>query len=443
MKTTKSVVLLSIIMILFTVSAYTNNTVPGHGPFPDPENNKGGTYSLVVEGFDWGPGVSKVILSMGETVSAVNPKDFAVKAERSTDCVDLKGEAASGERTIIHAYVSDEHGNNLDSGTYVTLVLFVSPRLPIGSPFQYARNNKCNGNVWVDYRMTITHLTTKQVWDTESGRVSKIVDKFDLSGSYTYKDEFSMSYAFYTPERKDEKSPLIIWLHGGGEGGTDPTVPLLANRAANYASDEIQVIFKGAYVLVPQCPGAWMHNAQGEMNRGEGDDVYHRGLMAFIRDFVSDHPDIDSDRIYVGGCSNGGYMSLKLILEHPDYFAAGFISALAYQSQYISDEQIESIKNVPMWFVHAADDPITNPEQTVLPLYKRLKHAGAKNVHLSYYDHVVDISGLLGGENYHYEGHWSWIYCHANLCRLDFDGSPVELNGRPVRIMEWMAEQSK
>lgn len=443
MKTTKSVVLLSIIMILFTVSAYTNNAVPGHGLSPDPENNTGGTYSLVVEGFDWGPGVSKVILSMGETVSAVNPKDFTVKAERSTDCVDLKGEAASGERTIIHAYVSDEHGNNLKSGTYVTLVLFVSPRLPIGSPFQYARNDKCSGNVWVDYHMTITQLSTKQVWDTESGRVSKIVDKFDLSGSYTYKDDFSMSYAFYTPEKKDEKSPLIIWLHGGGEGGTDPTVPLLANRAANYASDEIQAIFKGAYVLVPQCPGAWMHNAQGEMNHGEGDDVYHRGLMAFIKDFVGDHPDIDSDRVYVGGCSNGGYMSLKLILEHPDYFAAGFISALAYQSQYISDEQIGSIKEVPIWFVHSADDPITKPELTVLPVYKRLMTAGAKNVHLSYYDHVVDITGLLGGEDYHYEGHWSWIYCHANLCRLDFDGSPVEVNGRPVRIMEWMAEQSK
>ena len=443
MKTTKSVVLLSLALILFTVSVKSISVDHGHGPFTDSPNNAGGTYVLVVEGFDWGPGVSKVILSMGETVSRVNPKDYAVKVNRSTECFDLKGEAASGERTIIHAYVSDEHGNNLKSGTYLTLVLFVSPRLPLGSPFQYTRNDKCSGNVWVDYHMTITQLTTKQVWDTESGRVSKIVDKFDLSGSYTYKDEFSMSYAFYTPERKDEKSPLIIWLHGGGEGGTDPTVPLLANRAANYASDEIQAIFKGAYVLVPQCPGAWMHNAQGEMNHGEGDDVYHKGLMAFIKDFVEDHPDIDSDRVYVGGCSNGGYMSLKLILEHPDYFAAGFISALAYQSQYISDEQIESIKEVPIWFVHSADDPITKPELTVLPVYKRLMTAGAKNVHLSYYDHVVDISGLLGGEDYHYEGHWSWIYCHANQCRLDFDGSPVEVNGRSVHIMEWMAEQSK
>ncbi|MCJ7717234.1 MAG: prolyl oligopeptidase family serine peptidase, partial [Anaerolineales bacterium] len=193
----------------------------------------------------------------------------------------------------------------------------------------------------------------------------------------------------------------------------------------------------------PQCPGAWMLNANGVMNHGEGDDMYHKGLMEFIKNFVDDHPDIDSDRIYVGGCSNGGYMSLKLILQHPDYFAAGFISALAYQSKYISDEQIESIKNVPMWFVHAADDQTTIPDQTVLPVYKRLMAAGAKNVHLSYYDHVVDITGFYGGEDYHYEGHWSWIYSHANYCWQDYDGSAVELNGRPVHIMDWMAAQKK
>jgi len=158
---------------------------------------------------------------------------------------------------------------------------------------------------------------------------------------------------------------------------------------------------------------------------------------------VADHPDIDSDRIYVGGCSNGGYMSLKLILEHPDYFAASYISALAFQSQYISDEQMESIRDVPIWFVHSADDPTTIPERTVLPVYKRLKAADSKNVHLSFYDHVVDISGFYGGEDFHYNGHWSWIYSHANQCRRDYDGSLVEVDGRSVTIMEWMAAQSK
>ena len=439
----KRLFLFSMVLMLASFSDRSAASLHSKAPILNSESNAGGKYTLVVDGYDWGTGASKVILSMGETISQVNPDDYTVFVERSSECVEIKGEEASGKRTIVHAYVSDEHGNFMESGSYLTLVLYVSPTLPLGSPLKYSRNEKCRGNNWVDYQVTITNQTTKRVWDTETGRISKLLDRFDLSGRYQYNEDLTMSFAFYTPPDIKGKSPLIIWLHGGGEGGKDPSVPLMANRAANYASDEIQAIFKGAYVLVPQCPGAWMDNSKSSMTHGEEEDVYHVGLMALIRDFVENHPDIDSDRIYVGGCSNGGYMSLKLILEHPDYFAAAYISALAYQSQYISDEKIESIKEVPVWFVHAADDRTTIPEQTVIPVYKRLINAGAKNVHFSFYDHVVDITGFYGGNDFHYEGHWSWIYSHANKCRLDYDGLPVEVEGRPVTIMEWLAAQTK
>jgi len=56
---------------------------------------------------------------------------------------------------------------------------------------------------------------------------------------------------------------------------------------------------------------------------------------------------------------------------------------------------------------------------------------------------VTDITGFYGGENYRYNGHWSWIYSHSNTARTDLDGSPVMLNGRPVTIMEWLAAQKK
>jgi poly(3-hydroxybutyrate) depolymerase len=408
---------------------------------PDVEQSR--SYTLVVEGYDWGPAVSRVILPLDETLSTVDPADFTVMARRSSDCTEITGEAASGERDVVYAYVSDAQGKQVESGTHVTLVLFVSPNLALGSPFVYVRYGKCTGNNWVEYRVVVTRNSDGRLWDQLSGRLSPPADRFDLTERFTYDESLSMSYAWYEPEKKQEKSPLLIWLHGGGEGGTDPSVPLLANRAANYASDGIQGIFKGAYVLVPQCPGAWMHNTKGVMTHGAEDDVYHEGLMELIRTFVARHPDIDADRIYVGGCSNGGYMSLKLILLHPGYFAAGFISALAYQSQYISDAMIKSIRNVPIWFVHAADDQTTEPDLTVLPVYKRLIAAGAKNVHLSYYDHVVDITGFYGGNDHHYVGHWSWVYCHANACWQDFDGSPVEVDGRPVHIMEWLAAQKR
>jgi poly(3-hydroxybutyrate) depolymerase len=403
---------------------------------------QGGEYTLVVEGYDWGAGVSKAILALEETVSSTDAGDFRVLAKRHTECADLAPDRASGERVVVDAYVSDARGQLRDEGTHVTLVLAVAPQWPLSSPLQYFRNERCRGNQWVDYDLTITDETSGRVWDTEGDRIIPLVDRFDLSGRFVHQTA-TLSYASFLPATSREKSPLLIWLHGGGEGGTDPSIPLLANRATSYASDEIQTIFEGAYVLVPQCPGAWMHNAEGVMTHGQEDDVYNVALMALIREFVSSHPGVDTTRIYVGGCSNGGYMALKLILLHPDDFAAGFISSLAYQSRYLSDEQIASIAHVPIWFVHSADDQTTLPEETVLPVYRRLKAAGAADVHVSYYDHVVDITGFFGGDDYHYPGHWSWIYLHANRCRRDFDGSPVRLDGRPVSIMEWLAAQAK
>ncbi|MHA8088099.1 alpha/beta hydrolase-fold protein [Aquirufa sp. Wall-65K1] len=399
-----------------------------------------GSYKLVVEGFDWGAGVNKVILSLSDTTSQVRAADYTVFASRKSAAGPIADEQSSGKREVIGAYVSDEKGNRVKTGKNITLVLSVGPQLAISSPIQYFRSK---GNVWVDYQLTIIDSKSQQVWDTNLGKIMPLIDQFDLNGKFKFNDQLTMSYATFSPTVKKDKAPLIIWLHGGGEGGFDPTIPLLGNKAANYASESIQSIFEGAYVLSPQCPGAWMHNAQKVSTQGKENDVYNEGLMALIKDYVKSNPNIDPSRIYVGGCSNGGYMALKLILLYPDYFAAGYISALAYRSEYISDADIQKIKQVPIWFVHSKDDATTQPDLTVVPVFKRLQAAGAKNVHFTYYDHVHDITNFYGGKGFTYNGHWSWVYLHENLPRTDFDGSLVKWNGKPVSIMEWMAAQKK
>lgn len=397
-----------------------------------------GTYKIVVEGFDWGAGVNKVILNLSDTTSKVNPSEFQVFASRKTSQGAINDDP--NKREVLGAYVSDDQGNRVKTGKNITLVLAVGPQLAISSPFQYVRGK---GNVWVDYSMTVLHTKSQQIWDNPTGKIMPLVDQFDLTKKYTYNDKLTMSYATFSPKVAKDKAPLIIWLHGGGEGGTDPTIPLLGNKAANYASPAIQALFDGAYVLSPQCPGAWMHNTQGVGTQGKENDVYNEGLMALIKDYVKSNPQIDPNRIYVGGCSNGGYMALKLILLYPDYFAAGYISALAYRSEYISDVDLQKVKNVPIWFVHAKDDMTTIPDLTVVPVFNRLRSLGAKNVHFTYYDHVNDITNFYGGTGFQYNGHWSWVYLHENLPRTDLDGSPVRINGKPVSIMEWLAAQKK
>ncbi|HMQ63766.1 MAG TPA: prolyl oligopeptidase family serine peptidase [Flavilitoribacter sp.] len=400
----------------------------------------GGDYAIVVEGFDWGPAVNKVILTLDAAVKAVDMKNYTVSAERKSDCAAIAPGDASGSRTVVFAYVSDAGGNRMAEGNHVALVLAVGPDLSIGSPIQYSQNAGCRGNTWIDYRLTVTDKEGHQ-WNRETNRIIPLVDKFDLSGRFKY-DDMIISYAAYTPTNAGDKYPLIIWLHGGGEGGTDPSIPLIANRAANYASDEIQTLFGGAYVLSPQSPTYWMDSGDG-MTTGKVNDRYNEALMALFKEFVAAHPAIDPDRIYVGGCSNGGYMTLKLILLHPDFFAAAFPSALAYEAKYLTDDQVNSLRDFPIWFVQSKDDPVTVPNMTVIPVYQRLKAAGATNLHFSFFDHVIDLTGFYGGKDYHYNGHWSWIYCHANQCRMDIGGFPVMVDGRPVTIMEWLAAQRR
>ncbi len=401
----------------------------------------GGEYGVVIEGFDWGPAVNKVILSMDEPATSVNWTAYSVMVQRSSDCATIPDNQKLGSRSVIGGYVSDAHGKRSNEGSYVTLVLAVAPNLPIGSPIQYSRAEGCRGNSWINYEMTITNEAQGRIWDKEVHRIMPIIDRFDLSGKFSDGNGITMSYASYDPQN-NQKSPLIIWLHGGGEGGVDPSIPLIANRAANYASDEIQALFGGAYVLAPQSPTRWMDSGQGSTS-GQVDDIYFKALKALVEDFISAHPNVDRDRIYVGGCSNGAYMTFKLLIEYPDFFAAAFPSALAYRDAHLTDAQVNRVKDIPIWFIQSKDDSTTVSDQTVIPVYKRLKEAGAKNVHFTFYDHVVDITGFFGGNDYHYPGHWSWIYSHANVAMHDYDGSVVKVDGRPVTIMEWMAAQSR
>jgi predicted esterase len=400
-------------------------------------------YVIEITGFDWGPAVNKIILNPVQKSDLISTDDFEVFVNRDSEVAPIPSKFKSGKRKIIKAFSSDSKGMPDKEGLHITLLLASAPNDPLGSPIQYHRAESSSGNIWIDYKLVILHTPTQSVWNREQNRIIPIVDDFDSSGTYTHEDGIQLKYASFLPETTQSKIPLIIWLHGGGEGGTNPTIPLIANKAYNYASPEIQRHFKGAAVLVPQTPTRWMHGVTSDYTRGQEDDIYHKALMGLIQNYVKNNPSIDSDRIYLGGCSNGGYMTLKLLIENPNYFSAGYISSLAYYNEFITESQLLRLKKIPIWFVHSQDDTVTEADKTATPLFKRLKQIGNKNVHYSLFDHVVDISNQYGGKNYLYNGHWSWVYLHANQVFNDYDKSPVLWKEKPVSIMEWMAAQHR
>ena len=412
-----------------------------------------GSQKAYIIGDDWGPAVTKTVISLDKAIDAdsVVAENFKVVEEKEATINWGTGEIgiATADRNVTAAYTSDAQGNKVTgSSKYITIEMYVSPSE--GSPFIY--NLKTGFNSWcTPYKLNVslakgatmssgdevvTDLNIKADIDVAGdGKICPQGEVFEMK-AYTAKDGTTYSYADYTPAKDDKKNALVIWLHGAGEGGTDPYIDILGNEVTSLVSKEFQSLFEGAYVLAPQSPTMWMDDGTGAYQNGDKGSMYAESLFEMIDAYVKANDDIDPNRVIIGGCSNGGYMTMEMVLKHPTYFAAAFPICEAFQDQYITDDQINAIKDMPIWFTYAKNDGTVDPTLCVEPTVARLLAAGANNIHVSVFDDVHDTTGRFFDEDgtpYQYNGHWSWIYFDNNEC--------YDENG--VNAWQWLAKQIK
>lgn len=425
----------------------------GHQRQSESENVKVNKISIEIAGYEWGPAVPKVILELNQKAN-----------EAVLDKVQVK--TAGVNRKVQKVYLSDAKAKVAKgSSKYVTLELAVTYTFEAkdnASPFYY--NLESLRNEWAkDYQVEVKDLRIdgqklSAKADAIKNRVMNDTDLFnvrgDFSGKYTnpmtnQEEELQLTYAAYEPEKlknSKAKSPLVIWLHGQGEGGEDVEISLLGNEVTALAKKDIQRQYtatseeteKGTYVLVVQTPTYWMDEGDGRNGGGSGISRYTDILMDTIKDYVAGNPDIDSDRIYLGGCSNGGYMTLNMAIQYPDYFAAAYPIAEAYSyyelernadgsyvrtsnedsssavyiptdERFLTEEKVDKLKDLPMWFILTANDNVVLPERYALPTYQALVQ-NSSNKWLSYFQSVTG-SDIKGNS---YLGHWSWIYFFNN-----------------------------
>ena len=435
---------------------------PPDGPGA-PEHIISGSQITQVEGFDWGPGVTQTIVSLDQAVTADSVRaarftvseskqtyDYAAYGQFSKEAPYTRTDGAS-LRTVTDVYTCDENGSPLEgSSSHIALELKCTP--DEGSCFYYSlgtsQNNWCgyyNLDIALEDGCTLTaedgtlisQLAVNPSVDWSQSLMPDLAG-IDLTGTFTAANGDKMTYASYIPANASEshKRPLVIWLHGAGEGGTDPRIVLFGNKVTALMKPEFQNTMGGAYVLAPQVPDFWMtYDENGSWADNPGTDSVHlTGLNELIRTYVAANPGIDTDRIIIGGCSNGGYMTMNMILNYPDYFAAAYPICEAYRDSAITDEQLESIKNLPVWFVYANNDGTVAPGAHAASTVLRLKAMNA-NMRASIFPDVHDTTGLYTSEDgspYEYNGHWSWTYFFNNQCR----------NNR-LTMWSWMAQRSR
>lgn len=430
------------------------------------------TYDRVDEVMDWGAVTTKLILDLGAEVQSgsVNPESFTVTVRRSDPRMD-EPVLEEGEVELENAYVSDADGNEADSGRHVTLVPEIGPHLTLNNALNYGADPVVgsNLNAWTENEYTITQQApigeVEGIVASELGRqIRPEIDRFQFDSAGFSDEEFGeieLNYAYFAPPEDEGTNPLIVWFHGGGEGGTDHSIPLAANRATAFASDEIQQYFEGAYVLVPQAPTRWMFGPEDERGMDDKNDdaesIYAGAAQALVQSFVDERRDIDIDRVYIGGLSNGGYMTLRLILDNPEYYAAALMVAEPMDLDYVSDEELSAILDIPMWIVTAATDDTVPSQYFSARLYDKLLQLGAEDVQFSYLPRVSDMSDAYVSEDetpYEYPGHFSWIPTYNNhLAYIEGAGGQLygpaaqeadTVAGREVvTVMEWLAAQSR
>ena len=180
--------------------------------------------------------------------------------------------------------------------------------------------------------------------------------------------DYSIDYRYFSPvdEGDTTKYPLVVWLHGMGDGGEDGK-QVSKSEIAYWASDEFQARFAPA-------GGAFILAARSREENGKfWDNDLVEPLRAAIEDFITENKDnIDTTRIYIGGYSMGGKMTLKMAVAYPEMFAAAFPICPAWS---VPGDYVNCVADLPIWLTSSRRDPLVNYFLAVTPTWERLMAA--------------------------------------------------------------------
>ncbi len=171
-----------------------------------------------------------------------------------------------------------------------------------------------------------------------------LAGQFETGGIDLGRD--SMHYLVYYPEGYADSTadyPLVLFLHGGGEGGSD-----LEKVKRNGPTKRIAEGQRFPFILLAP---------QNRFERGFWDNV---GLGYLLDDFLATNR-VDTNRVYLTGLSRGGIAAWMLAMHSPERFAALAPVCGAVPRSY----DIWIPENLPIWVHHGTDDDLIHPSESV------------------------------------------------------------------------------
>lgn len=152
------------------------------------------------------------------------------------------------------------------------------------------------------------------------------------------------TYTLYVPEELPGSPPLVFVLHGYGSSSSQ----IMAYAEMNRLADQHRFVV--CYPQgTPDFTGIPHWNARLGISRT--DDI---GFLSDLAQYLQDVWDLDPERTFSCGHSNGGFMSYTLACEAPDVFRA--IASMAGTMSGYTWENREMAVPVPVLQIHGVND---------------------------------------------------------------------------------------
>jgi predicted peptidase len=209
-------------------------------------------------------------------------------------------------------------------------------------------------------------------------------------------EKATLKYLLFKPKGYDDSSarrwPLMLFLHGAGERGSDIWKVATHGPPKNVAHDP-----DFPFLLIsPQCPE---------------NEIWSNDILLGLLDDAMAHLNVDRRRVYLTGLSMGGYGTWDLGLNHPERFAA--IVPICGGGELISillaeGQRGKALKSLGVWAFHGGKDPIVplDESQRMVALLKKI---GNQDVKLTVYPEAGHDSWT---ETYNNPDLYEWLLRH-------------------------------
>ncbi|MEO6568265.1 MAG: prolyl oligopeptidase family serine peptidase [Opitutaceae bacterium] len=232
--------------------------------------------------------------------------------------------------------------------------------------------------------------------------VEKNVDSVLQKRTFVASNGLAMPYRLFLPPAYSAKVkyPVLIYLHGRGQRGTDNDRRVYAGGLFIGRRSIVSPVMHQSFpaiILVPQCSNKtqneewakWVGNAPATPFQGLGKDGSYalapepsdsgKAVLELIEATLREYS-VDARRVYLTGISMGGFGTWEYVSRRPELFAAA-----APMAGYSDPRQLDRFAKIPFWIFHGGADE-SNPVQGSRTMYALLQKAGADVRYTEYPD---------------------------------------------------------